>query len=144
MDSQIPAILGVLIPIIAIVLGMAVAIVAVTTHHRQRVQRAELHHRERMAAIEKGLELPPEPPDPDYQAEVVKAFSPGRYLLRGLVWLLVGVTLTVALSQTNRGDEHYLFGLIPAGVGLAYLIYYFVEGRRTKPESPAPSGATTP
>jgi hypothetical protein len=29
-------------------------------------------------------------------------------------------------------------------VGLAYLIYYFVEGRKEAPESPTAGGATLP
>ncbi len=53
--------LALFIPIITIVLGVAIAIVWIVTAHRQKVQRFEMRHRERMAAIEKGLELPPEP-----------------------------------------------------------------------------------
>jgi cadmium resistance protein CadD (predicted permease) len=36
---------------------------------------------------------------------------------------MVAVYATFDLSRT-------LFGLIPIGIGLAHLIYYFVEGRR--------------
>ena len=49
-------------------------------------------------------------------------------LLPGLVWLFIGIALCIALGQVVGHDIGY-FGLIPAGVGLAYLIHYFVEGR---------------
>ena len=35
------------------------------------------------------------------------------------------------------GEDVRYFGLIPAGVGLAFLIYYFVEGRKLPPASRA-------
>jgi hypothetical protein len=135
-----PAILGVMIPIIAIVLGMTTAIVSIVAGHRQRVQRAELRHRERLAAIEKGLEIPPDPAD----AEPVSMRRP-RYLLRGLIFLFVGLTVTGAMWQL-AGDIPYLFGLVPAAVGLGYLVFYFVEGRheaqaaRAAQASPPPPG----
>jgi hypothetical protein len=57
------------------------------------------------------------------------------YLLPGLIWLFVGVGLFVALGAV-AGDEVRYFGLIPAGVGLAFLIYYFVEGRKLQGSAP--------
>ncbi len=36
---------------------------ATAVGHREKVKRAELRHRERIAAIEKGIELPPDPLD---------------------------------------------------------------------------------
>ena len=120
-----PAIIGVFIPIVAIVGGGAVAIASIAAAHRQRMQRADLRHRERLAAIEKGLELPPDPAERD-RAPVVRR---PRHLLRGLVLLFGGIALTVALAQDRAAEHSYLFGLLPAAVGLAYLIYYFVEGK---------------
>lgn len=121
-----PQILGVMIPIIAIVLGIGLAIVSVIANHLQRLQRSELRHRERLAAIEKGLELPPDPPEPGPDP----ARQRSRDLLRGLVLLFVGVTVTAALLSSPDADGHYLWGLVPAGVGIAYLLFYFIESRR--------------
>jgi hypothetical protein len=129
-----PATLGLLVPIIAIIFGVAVAIVAIVAAHRQRMQRAELRHRERLAAIEKGLELPPDPPDVDANG----ALRRPRFLLRGLVLLFVGITLTLAMEQLHESVP-YLFGMIPAAAGLGYLIYYYIEGRREP--SPAATGS---
>ncbi len=111
-----------MIPIITIVLGVAIAIVWIITAHRQKVQRIDMRHKERMAAIEKGLELPPEPVEPDSGKK-----SGG--LRSGLAGMLVGVVLYVALrGVTDEGIA--LFGLIPAAIGAANLVSYFVETKR--------------
>lgn len=114
--------LALFIPIITIVLGVAIAIIWIVTAHRQRVQRSEMRHKERMAALEKGLELPPEP----VELEVAKK-SGG--LRSGLSGLLVGIVLYLAVRAV-ADDDVALFGLIPAAIGLANLISYFVEARR--------------
>src|SRR5262245_31597211 len=53
-----------------------------------RFRRRELQHKERMAAIEKGVALP--------DLTDIEA-GPRIYLLRGMIWLLSGVTLSVFL-----------------------------------------------
>jgi hypothetical protein len=115
--------MALLIPILGIVLGVGVAIVAIIASHREKQKRAELRHRERLAAIEKGIELPP---DPDVEIAPRKSASS---LKSGLIYLLVGIVLYFALSEV-AGDDVALFGLIPAAVGLGSLISYFVEGRK--------------
>jgi len=136
-----------------------------------RYKRHEMRHRERMTAIEKGAELPADPPE-----KPPVPWSPRVYLLRGLIWLftglglstfLLGLSLTIVPHQPNFEDRLWrvqnlrqngateeeikqllsqsqnqgpprgefpagisLVGLIPMGVGLAYLIYYRGEGHR--------------
>jgi hypothetical protein len=118
------------IPIIAIVLGCSIPLLAIFLHYRKRKEMFTLYHQERMAAIEKGIELPPlpeafftedgQPPEP---------LSPHRNLLTGLILLFIGFALLIAFQAGYR--EHLtIFGLVPAGIGLAYLIYYFVVGRK--------------
>ncbi len=131
------AALGVMIPIVAIVLGLATAMVAIVTAHRQRMQRAELRHRERLAAIEKGIEIPPDP----VEVEPVREKQP-RTLLVGLVLVFMGIALTLALAQSGT-DVPYLYGAIPAAIGLGYLLYYFIEGRHRETRA-APSTSATP
>ncbi len=133
-----------------------------------RYKRQEMRHKERMTAIEKGAELPAEPPPAPW--------SPRVYLLRGLIWLFTGAGLSVFLlglsfsivphqmsledrlwraqnlrheGATEEEIKQYLsqsqnqsrskgdfpagialIGLIPMGVGLAYLIYYRGESQR--------------
>ena len=112
--------MALLIPILMIVLGVAVAVVAIVASHREKQKRVELRHRERIAAIEKGIELAPDP-----EGEVKKSSS----LKSGLSALLIGVVLYFALDRVADEDVA-LFGLIPAAFGIASLISYFVEGRR--------------
>ena len=114
--------LALFIPIITIVLGVAIAIVWIVTAHRQKVQRFEMRHRERMAAIDKGLDLPADPVEP----ETVKKTGGLR---SGLAGLLVGIVLYLALRAVADEDVA-LFGLIPAAVGLANMVSYFIEDRR--------------
>lgn len=117
--------IAVMIPIFGIVFGVAVAIVAIVSAHRARVTRLEHRHRERLAAIDKGLELPPETPDPELDPRNRRP----RYLLRGLVWTFAGLAFSLFLYRVADEDVSTL-GLIPASIGLAYLIFYFVEGKR--------------
>ena len=113
------------IPLFGIVFGILVAIVAIVTQHRQKIQRAELRHKERLAAIDKGLELPPDAGDPEDAGKRPRSGS----LRSGLIGLSVGIVLYFALDRVT-GDEVALFGLIPAAIGLANLIFYFIEGRK--------------
>jgi hypothetical protein len=126
-----------------------------------RYKQRELQHRERMAAIEKGLPLPPlyEPRPPRPMAQT--------YVLRGLMWLFSGIAIAIFLLGVSLTAQHEvpasvrvydatrakangateeqiraimnehqqngmppavsLIGLIPLGIGLAYLITYRVE-----------------
>jgi Domain of unknown function (DUF6249) len=114
--------MALLIPILGVVLGVGVAVVVIVTSHREKQKRAELRHRERIAAIEKGMEIPP---DPEPDVEVRK----GGSLKSGLAGLFLGMVLYFALRQV-ADDDVALFGLIPAAFGVASLISYFVESRR--------------
>jgi hypothetical protein len=124
-DNGISA-LALLIPILSVTLSLGAVILWILVWHRRKVHELDCRHKERMAAIEKGLELPPEslpqaPPQMPPRA---------RYLLRGLIWLGVGLALTFAMRDWF-GSEMGGFGWIAVAVGAAYLIFYFVEGRKT-------------
>ena len=117
-----------LIPLFAIVfvigLPLSIPIVFAVLNYRKRKRLMELHHAERMAAIERGMDLPPLPLD------LIDGRSTRRRssLLPGLVWLFIGLALLIAMQSIR--EEEAVLGLIPAGIGLAYLIYYFIEGRK--------------
>jgi hypothetical protein len=118
-----------LIPLFGIVfavgLPLSIPIIFAVLNYRKRRRLMELHHAERMAAIERGMELPPLPLDLiDGQSGRRRRTS----LLPGLVWLFVGLALLISMRSIS--EDEAVFGLIPTGVGLAYLIYYFVEGRK--------------
>jgi hypothetical protein len=112
---------------VAIVLGIGIGMLALWLDYRKKREFFELHHKERMAAIEKGMEVPPLPAD-FFQDSRRRSRTPSDDLRRGLVLLLVGVAITIALYQ--RAGANGLWGLVPAAVGLAYLLTYLVGRRR--------------
>jgi hypothetical protein len=119
-------VVAVFIPIVAIIMSLSIPIVLAIVDYRRKRDIVEANHKERMAAIERGMELPALP-ESFYQS--IKPARRSSYLLPGLVWLFVGMGIFVALGAIAGADVRML-GLIPAGVGLALLIYHFVEGRK--------------
>ena len=116
--------MALLIPILGILLGGGVAIIAILASHREKQKRVEARHRERLAAIERGIDIPP---DPEPEAEVKKPST----LRSGLAGVFLGAVLYLALDRAINEDIA-LFGLIPAAFGIATLISFFVESRRPK------------
>jgi hypothetical protein len=115
----------VLFYMIPAMLALAIPIVAIWTGHQRRIREVEARHRERLAAIEKGLPIPPDDP-------VVPPVRTGSPLLRGLVWLGVGLALVY-------GDVNWQLsriGWIPAAIGAAYLIFYTIESLK-RPSAPS-------
>jgi len=112
--------LALFIPMIAIIMGVGAGIVGIISRHRQQLQRVELRHKERVVAMEKGLEPPPELADDGVRRP--------RYLLKGLVWTFGGVAAYFPLASLAGSDESML-AMIPVAIGLAYLIFYWVQGR---------------
>lgn len=119
------------VPIFAIVFTFGIpgtiVVVWIALNYRQRRRLMELHHAERMAAIERGMDIPPLP------IELIDGRSiPKRRrtaLLPGLVWFFIGLAFVIGTLTSGYEDILLIGGLIPLGIGLAYLIYYFVEGR---------------
>jgi hypothetical protein len=119
-----------MIPIISVILGIAVAMLAIYLSYRKRKEIFALYHQERMAAIEKGVELPPLPDALlTDDGKPLQPYNPRRHLLKGLAWLFVGLGAGAGTWAT-AGLDWALFGLVPIGIGLAHLIYYFVEGKK--------------
>ena len=124
-----PEILALLIPMVAIIMGVGIAMLVIYLQYRKRKETFTLYHQERMTALEKGVELPPLP---DFlladDGRPFRPYHPRLHLLKGLTWLFVGLGAGVGIWATG-GWEPALFSLILVGVGLAHLIYYFVEGK---------------
>jgi len=114
-------------PLAAVLLTFGIVVVAL--HHGNRNE--EMRHRERMAAIDKNLELP----DSFWKRPLP---NPQALLLRGLIWLAVGIgiaLLSVGMwLAEGRTDNEMLavgtVGVIPIGVGVAYLVVRRVEGQK--------------
>ena len=128
-----PDTFAIMIPLSAIILGISAGIVGIVSRHRQLLQRADLRHRERLAAMDKGLELPPEIMDTDIRRP--------RFLLRGLIWTFAGVAAYFPLRGLAGNDESML-AAVPFAIGLAYLIYYFVQGRKEEEQAAAVAKGT--
>lgn len=123
-----------LVPLVAIMFGvgvpLSIPIIWIVLNYRKRHRLMELHHAERMAAIERGMELPPLP------LELIDGRSGRRRssLLPGLVWFFIGLAVltgSLLMGEIDQ-DESIIGGLVPLGIGLAYLIYYAVEGRHVE------------
>jgi uncharacterized membrane protein HdeD (DUF308 family) len=127
--------MSLLIPIVAIIMGIGIGMLAIYLRYRKRKEIFAHYHQERMAAIEKGIECPPWPDRLLADEDAPSTPSPRRHLLKGLVWLFIGLAVTVAVYATFD-LSHALFGLIPIGIGAAHLIYYAVEGRREAEAAP--------
>jgi len=127
MDEDVVAIF---IPLTAIFMSLLIPIVFSVMDYKRRKDIVEANHKERLAAIERGMDIPPLP-ESFYLP--LKPQRRSSYLLPGLVWLFIGIGLFVALGAVAGEDVRY-FGLIPIGIGLALLIYYFVEGKKLQAE----------
>jgi hypothetical protein len=118
-----------LVPIFSTAIVFSIPIVWIVLNYRKRRRLMELYHTERMAAIERGMDLPPLP------LELLEGRTRRRRssLLPGLVWFFIGLAIFAGWLLTGFDDDlPVVGGLIPLGVGLAYLIYYYVEGRYTE------------
>lgn len=116
-------VMAMLIPILSVSLSLGALIIFILVWYRRRLHEVDCRHKERMAAIEKGLDLPPEAPPPAQMP------PRARYLLRGLIWLGVGLAITFGVHNQFAAGVGGL-GWIAVAVGAAYLIFYFVEGRK--------------
>lgn len=111
-----------LIPIVAIVFGIGIGMLGLWTDHKRKSQMLEQMHKERMAAIEKGIELPPMNADPFTNNTPSSVANPARILRNGVFMLSFGIVLYFALVTVGAA-EAAVFGLIPATIGLANLAY---------------------
>lgn len=115
-----------LIPISGITLGLGTAMLRLWLNYRRQRDLFQLNHLERMAAIDKGIDLPPLPLQ--YLADNRRAVA--DYLRYALVWSLAGIAFSGALYMTSRAL--WVWGLIPVAVGIAYLLFYQIERKAGK------------
>jgi Domain of unknown function (DUF6249) len=127
MNAPLTEVIAIMVPIVAIVMGVGIGMLGLFLDYRKKREIYAMHHKERLLAIEKGMEVPPLPPEFFRDSRRVRA--PGEYLRRGLILLLVGIAITIALFDATR--RNYLWGLVPTAMGIANLLYYYIESRKT-------------
>ena len=128
-----PGIIAVFIPIVAIIMGIGIGMLAIWSEHKRKAQLLEQNHRERMHAIEKGIELPPLPPNLVGMGNGPATASAAKSLRSGIMLVLIGIVLYFAIGMSG-GQEGALFGLIPAAVGIANLVYAAIQWNKEKTE----------
>ena len=127
-DTPVKELMGMSIGFVAVVMGIGIGMLAIWTEHKKRITLMQLCHQERMAALEKGLELPPFPQEEAEAPEV-----PGSGLKGGLIWLALGIGLGLFLGFQEKPDIHPALSAIPVALGVAYLLYYAIVGRKLQP-----------
>jgi amino acid transporter len=106
-----------LIPIVSIMGGITIAIVAIVMAARKK----ELEHKERIIAMEKGIEIPIEPPKEEKRRPKHRT-----HRTSGLVVTFVGIALSFAM-YVSGGPEAGVWGLPILAVGLGLLVSSFLE-----------------
>ena len=130
-----------------IVLMFAIIVTVTVAHVFQlwiRHQRRVMVHRERLAAIDKGVELPPLEQEIQRRGWNVQRLL----LLAGLIWISIGIAAFPLLhglagqsvhlpwGYTHDGNRFFTdlpipygmqwLALAPIGIGLSHVIVYFV------------------
>jgi hypothetical protein len=97
-------------------------------NHRRKQQLLEQWHKERVMAMERGLPLPEIP------AALFAGIDRLAAVRSGISLVLIGIVVYVAIAQ---GIDETLawFGLIPAAVGIANLLYAWLLSRRKRSAS---------
>lgn len=135
MDSaaieSLTGLVGVIVPIVAIVFGIGVAFWSIYWDH----QKKRLQYQERQLMIEKGLTPLPELPKEH------KKVTPEDCLRRGTILLFLGlgsgVGYIVLANSGGEGPPAWLVGVAGAIVGflgLGNLVYYFLSRNRRPDE----------
>lgn len=129
------------IPVVAIVLGITCAMFGMYLDFRKKRDFAQHYHAERMAAIEKGIELPPLPEE-YFSGRGLGHSSPARTRRTGLVLLFLGIAITLGLWIGGADGDAFWLGIVPVGLGLAFLLaalFEFREAHQSTRGGPPPS-----
>ena len=128
MIEELTGLVGVFIPLSAIVLGIGIAFWSMYLDH----QKKRLQYLERQLMIEKGLTPPPVVPDER------KHVTPEDCLRRGTVLLSLGIGLALASVVLARfaSDEELVWiggaaAAIVGSLGLGNLAYYRIARSKT-------------
>ena len=117
-----------IVPILLVVFMIGI----LTSQQLLRYRRRVLVHKERLLAMEKGLEVLVDP----VQTPIL---APQVCMLRGLLWLFIGIASMIcllAIAALLEGNGRTvamawaMTGIVPTGVGCAYLLYYRLQQKK--------------
>jgi hypothetical protein len=126
-----------IVPVAAFV--MVLGIIAINSYHRIQVRR--MQSEERLAAIARGLPLPPEPPsgkeaewsDPagysDPYRRAARARSTGIILLFVGLGIMVGMGVISYVVHDSQVLAGLIGGIIPLLIGVGMLVDYSMQKR---------------
>lgn len=119
-----------LIPIVAILFPVFIVFIVFYFVFTTDYKKEKLKREERLKAIEKGVELPPEPtPAPT---------TPLDYLRKGLVFLGLGIGLVIggSIFAYKMGDPGIYFftmaGCVLTLIGAALVLFYKIQDKAKK------------
>ena len=124
-EDIILPVMGLFMPILAIVGGLGIALAAM----RHQARKAELEHQERLAAIEKGVPLPP--------AMVCPPKRKNPYIW-GFILISYGLAMMVAMIIEGEPDWGWglIFMLPGLGILLANHLYSNAKQRENSAQAP--------
>jgi hypothetical protein len=118
---------GFFLPVIITGFGLSFVFLIMWLDYRKKRDMFEMHHKERMAALEKGLQLPPLPAQ--FFQSGTRLDEATLNLRRALVLGFTGAAYFAVMMI--RGRENAWWGLVPMAIGAAFFIVYLVV--RSKP-----------
>jgi len=116
-------VLGIFVVIIAVGMSLLIPILGIYFEYRKRALRSQ----ERLLAIEKGVPLPPEPPEPQK-----KPATPLDSLRKGFILLGIGVALVVFTLVAGVSEWIMGGGLVLLFIGAALVFWYGIAIRKEK------------
>lgn len=122
--------MGDLVPIFGILFPIFIIFIIFYFVFTTDYKKEKLKREERIKAIEKGVELPPEPTPPPV--------TPLDYLRKGLVFLGIGLGLVIGgwILATKMGVPGIFFfamvGFVMTFIGVALILYYKIQGKAKK------------
>jgi hypothetical protein len=114
---------GLSIGLITIILSLSIPIVVVVLNYLHRIKLLNHQYAERLAAIEKGIPIPPDPVMSSDEFGIKRSRHWSSPLLWGFIAAFIGAGLW--LSDLDIGLKKFHSVII--GLGLALLIYTLVD-----------------
>jgi uncharacterized protein DUF6249 len=130
MAEALEDLIGVSIPLVAIVLGIGIAFWRLYLDHQQK----KLQYEERRLMIERGMTPPPLPPDRPRR-------SLESSLRNGIILVALGLGFAVANLVRQGGNQGWNNGFATAAsilflLGVGYLVYYAIARKQARSAPP--------